>query len=52
MGGGAACRISIIRKPHVNFKKVPCCMSLRPKKGHVTVLILGVYTHNDRGGLG
>ena len=29
----------------VDFKKVPCCMSLRPKKGRVAMSILGVYTH-------
>ena len=29
---------------HVYSKKVPCCMSLKPKKDSVAVLILGVYT--------
>ena len=29
---------------HVSFKKVPWRMSLKPKKGCVTMSILGVYT--------
>ena len=28
----------------VDFKKVPCRVSLMPKKDHVAVSILGVYT--------
>ena len=40
--------LSNLRKTHValsNLKKKKCHMSLRPKKGSVAVLILGVYTH-------
>ena len=33
---------------HVDFKKVPCRMSLKPKKGCFTMSILGVCTHNKR----
>ena len=57
-GGQSPCRMSIIRNGNValsifkkascrpvDFKKVPCRMSQRPKKGCVAVSILGVYTH-------
>ena len=48
--------MSIIRKGNValsNLRNTPvahhCRMSLGPKKGHVAVSILGVYTHNVAG---
>ena len=56
-GGRSPCRMLIIRSGNVavlifrktlcrpvDFKKTLCCMSLRPNKGHVAVLILGVFT--------
>ena len=41
----SCCPVKFKNTSHVDFKKVPFCMSLRPKKGHVAVSILGVYTH-------
>ena len=47
--------MSIIRNGNVtlcrpvDFKKRLCGMSLSPKKGHVALSILGVYTHQGQG---
>ena len=39
--------LSIVKQAlccHIDFKKIPCHMSLRPKKGHVALSMLGVFT--------
>ena len=49
--GGSRCRTSQCRRRPVKFKKQPCHMSLRPKKGRVALSILGVHTPKEGGNI-